>query len=455
MADVLVKIFQNYPDIYHLTKELNDCIAYGDRIFKNDTFLCSLIWVYKFYLNKEIMVYLPDQIDFSTKIQQFNNEVSNFQLTEENITIMNTDINSFDKSSTFNGVVIYGYAEFLFNEHVNKKRLCTQIKNSLKRNKIIVLSCSSLKPLNFEPLDTFTFYSFNKETINIYNLLDNISFIDIYDKDDDIFDSNVESLVDIIESFKSKKIYLSLDLPISKIKEIEASIKERDIDIYRKECNASGVVINASKTTSKQFLKERYDIYILKIPKVEHYGLFPYIKDVFGDMCEIYIDSYCMNNIRDACSYITNEKLKKTIIKESQELENYSKINDPILISEKYYTLTPSAAIKELNLNNLSKKDYDTIRYYVKLKLNLKNFDINSCQLTTPSNPKYRSKKLNSFANKLSSKSYRCDVTCEIFDDYNIGVVVWSDITYPVDAGNYVYQTTTGKWKCTSIIESF
>ena len=448
MEKTFVKLFQDYPELFYITKESNNLVAFGERIFKNDNFLCSLMWVYKFYFNKEITLFLPKTVDIN--IDEFNNYIGcDIQLAD--INIFNGDIESFDNTSKSSGLVIYAYADIIFNDHVNKKRLVTQIKNTIKRNKVIVLSCTSLKQMEIG-ISSFSYFSFEKPEIHLQNLIKNTSCIDLYDDDEEIFDSNIQSLIDIIEANKSKRIYISLDLPIPKIKEIEILIKGRDINIYRKENGLPGVVINASKTTQKTFLKWEYDIYIFKTPVLEKYGVLSFIKDLFGKPREIYIDTTCMSNIVDCCSFITNEKIKRNSPKDSIEYKTYKEINieDPILISEKYYLFQPTNALKQLDLNNLSKNDYDTIRHFVKVKLNIFT-DIRSCQLTTPSSPKDRSRKLNSFANKISSKSYRCDVTCEIFKDYTIGVVVWNQINYPVEPGNYVYQTTNGNWKYTTL----
>ena len=35
--------------------------------------------------------------------------------------------------------------------------------------------------------------------------------------------------------------------------------------------------------------------------------------------------------------------------------------------------------------------------------------------------------RLNSLSNKLSGLDYRCEVTCEIFKDYTIGVIIWNE----------------------------
>jgi hypothetical protein len=149
-------------------------------------------------------------------------------------------------------------------------------------------------------------------------------------------------------------------------------------------------------------------------------------------------------------------------IKDSEEYTSYEdcieKISDPALINE-YYHFDSVDSLSKLNLSNLSKNDYDLIRNYVKIKLlNRFDLDIKTCQLSTPCSPKDRSKKLNSLSNKISSFDYRCDITCEIFKDYSIGVLVWNEtfanrsiLDIPNLTGNYVYQTTNGNWKCTSI----
>jgi hypothetical protein len=85
------------------------------------------------------------------------------------------------------------------------------------------------------------------------------------------------------------------------------------------------------------------------------------------------------------------------------------------------------------------------------------DLDIKTCQLSTPCSPKDRSRKLNSLSNKISSVDYRCDVTCEIFKDYTIGVIVWNETFISKEPivclknETYVYQTTHGKWKYTQI----
>jgi hypothetical protein len=133
--------------------------------------------------------------------------------------------------------------------------------------------------------------------------------------------------------------------------------------------------------------------------------------------------------------------------------------NDAIYASEQYYRFEAPESIQNMDLKNLTKKNYDTIRNFIKLKLNCKfDIDVKTCQLSTPCSPKDRSRKLNSLSNKISSIDYRCDITCEIFKDYTIGVIIWTDLFSSKEKINleinevYVYQTTSGKWKYTNII---
>jgi hypothetical protein len=111
-----------------------------------------------------------------------------------------------------------------------------------------------------------------------------------------------------------------------------------------------------------------------------------------------------------------------------------------------------------MDLSNLTKANYSTIRNFVKLKLsNTHNIDLKTCQLATVSSPKDYSKKLNSLAYKISSFNFRADITCEIFRDFTIGVIIWNEIfsnrkVLNLDLKNtYIYQTTKGTWKYTTI----
>ena len=106
-------------------------------------------------------------------------------------------------------------------------------------------------------------------------------------------------------------------------------------------------------------------------------------------------------------------------------------------------------------MSNLSKKDTDLIKNYIKIKL--PDLDIKSCNLITPCSPKGTSKKLNSIANKINQSTYRCEITCEIFTDYTIGVIEWNEMFCNKSEINvlknsvYIYQTTSNKWKFTTV----
>ena len=83
---------------------------------------------------------------------------------------------------------------------------------------------------------------------------------------------------------------------------------------------------------------------------------------------------------------------------------------------------------------------------------------ISSNPIDDPSaNPINNSIALNSLSNKISSYDYRCDVTCEIFRDYTIGVIVWNEMFADrkqlklVKNQTFVHQTTSGTWKFTTV----
>jgi predicted RND superfamily exporter protein len=161
----------------------------------------------------------------------------------------------------------------------------------------------------------------------------------------------------------------------------------------------------------------------------------------------------------------SEESQERVVIKDSDEYDSYAELakhtetSSATVASEGYYVFESSQTIKEFDLKNLKKSQYDVIRNFVKLRLLSKlDMEIKTCQLSSPSSPRDRSKKLNSLSNKISSYDYRCEITCEIFKDYSIGVVVWNEMfsdrktMNPVVLKNqtFIYQTTAGKWKYTS-----
>ena len=112
-------------------------------------------------------------------------------------------------------------------------------------------------------------------------------------------------------------------------------------------------------------------------------------------------------------------------------------------------------------MSSLTKREYDAIRNFVKVKLINKLIidDVKTCQLSTPCSPRDRSKKLNSLSVKINNCEHRCSVTCEIFRDYTIGVVLWNETfsnRKSLDIEQlkneiYIYQTTSGTWKYTTV----
>ena len=177
------------------------------------------------------------------------------------------------------------------------------------------------------------------------------------------------------------------------------------------------------------------------------------------------MDSEKNKNINNSIKSILNEQItERTNIKDSKEYSTYNDLVKDIdesqstVVSDFYYKFNSPENILSMDLQNLSKKEYDTIRNFVKIKLTGKlDLDVKTCQLSAPCSPKDRSKKLNSLSNKISSYDYRCDVTCEIFKDYTIGVVLWNEMfsnrksLTVLKNQIFIHQTTNGNWKYTIV----
>ena len=433
------------PELVNITKpKFNKLISYG--YFFDIKLVYSLAWIYKYYFEENFILFLPKCINIEETLSTFNELVGQFVLTEEDICYC-----TLETIGNLTGkVVIYGFGDFIFNELVilNKRRINTILKSC--KCKVIILSYTSLKSLDLISFDSFEYFEMKNELFFDFNYIDLL--------DPNLFDSNVESLVEFISENKDKSIYLSLNLGISKILQIEKLLKDSSIYVSRKE-SFSGVVINSSKTIEKSFLKNKYDIYIFITQNFDYpLDLLYYLKE--SSNAVIYIDSSKIKNINDSLKNIKNSNdIERTIIKDSKEFDSYKEIEkevtDGTVVSEKYYKFESPESIQKLNLSNLTKKDYDIIRNYVKLRL--VDLDIKTCQLSAPCSPKDRSKKLNSLSNKISSYDYRCDVTCEIFKDFTIGVVVWNEMfanrksLKVLKNQSFIYQTTSGKWKFTTV----
>jgi hypothetical protein len=440
------------PEIATIIKPKNKkLISYGN--FFNVDFVYRLLWIYKYYFEESTILFLPKSINIESTLCEFNKLVGDFILTQEDICY--ASLESIDLEAK---VVIYGFGDIIFNELtiLNKKRINTRIKTS--KAKIHVVSYTPLKILDlvaFDQFECFQMGKFPEFTINGIDLLDN---------DEETYDQNVESFVDFICENKDQSIYISLELPVAKILQIEKLLKQNDIDVSRKENKR--IVLNSQKIIQRSFLTNSYDIYIFITQPFDYpLDIVHYLKESYGK--QIYFDSSHLKTTNRCLKRINFQQTPERIhIKDSNEFENYQELvkqmecDEPNMASESYYTFEASEAIKRLDLQNLTKRDYDIIRHFVKVKLSGKfDLDIKTCQLSVPCSPKDRSKKLNSLSNKISSYDYRCDVTCELFKNFQIGVVVWSEVfanrkspVALVKNNTYVYQTTSGTWKYTTVL---
>jgi hypothetical protein len=407
-------------------------------------FVESLIQIYTFFFENTPIVFVPQHYD-------------NYHKGSVIVDLENLEQLKINNES----ILIFAYADITFNEvsKTNRRRLNTLLKNYSKRGKVIILSTLDLsKVLRLPVLETF-----NVKTVATTRLKRTINYYDLQDTDPETYQSNLESFIDMFQEFQDKRVYVSLNLSTNKLLEIESLLKN-DYTVFRKEQEntESHIVLNSCKTTRKCLLKNQYDIYIYSLPNdLEQLDFIEYFKDTMHDNCEIFVDTANSEHIEQAIESIYQTPQTKILIKDSKETFESVESMDletPIYASEEYYRFTSPETIQIMDLRNLSKKDYDVIRNFIKLRLLTKyNTEVKTCQLTTPCSPKDRSRKLNSLSNRISSIDYRCDVTCEIFKDYTIGVVVWNETFVSKEPINclkneiYVYQTTQGKWKSTTI----
>jgi len=455
METVFLKLLN--PELVNITKRrsLNKLISYG--YFFDLKLVYSLAWIYKYYFDESIVLFLPKCVNINETLTKFNESAGDFPLTQEEICYCTLET----IETNFNcKVVIYGFGDFIFNELVilNKRRINTRIKGL--KCKVHILSYTSLKSLDLVAFDCFEYLQLSHFPYF------NFEYIDFLDSEPEIYDSNIISFADFIAE-QTSSIYLSLNIHISKVLILEKLLKERGVNCSRKEKDSSepGVVINLSKTTEKTFLKNKYSIYIFITQNFDYPLDFLYYLKEIGPESVVYVDSSKIKNINISLKKIKmNDFPDRTVVKDSKEFESYNElvkeinVSESLVVSDSYYNFEAPVSLQKLDLNNLTKKDYDLIRNYVKLKLNGKlDLDIKTCQLSAPCSPKDRSKKLNSLSNKISSYDYRCDVTCEIFKDYTIGVIVWNETFANRKSLNvlknqtFIYQTTSGKWKYTSI----
>jgi len=428
--DSLPKLINQYPELLEITRPQLKNVIFTQKEYCPH-FIDSLIQIYKFYFEIEPVLFVPRNYD-----------------TLHEIAVI-ADLENLENIKN-EQIVIFAYSDILFNEllKINKRRISTILKNL--KCKVIILSITDLKVLQIGSLEKFNLIC--TRATEKFNLNLNL------------FDYSQESFVEMVESFKDKRVYISLCLNLNEIKVIESLLKQNN-KVFRKEPEngefsgdfESGIVINSSKTTQKCLLKFKYDIYIYYLPQdLEDLDLISFVKNCNGS--HVYIESSSNEYIEKVLSQQYFNKIVAKDSKSTFETVQSIKIENLIVASEEYYCFTSPESIQKMDLRNLTKKDYDTIRNFIKLKLiNKFDLDIKTCQLSTPCSPKDRSRKLNSLSNKISSVDYRCDVTCEIFKDYSIGVVVWNETFTSKEPivclknETYVYQKTQGKWKYTQI----
>jgi hypothetical protein len=429
MENIFSKLLNDH--LVFMTKPKNNkLISYG--CYFDVKLVYSLAWIYKYYFEENVILIFPKMIKISETLTEFNRSVGEYPLSTEEVIYASLEtIENLKK-----GVVIFGFADFIFNDLgiLNKRRLLTCIKNL--KSRVQILSYTSLKCLDIQAFDNYTYYEIGQPLYFDFNYID------------------FESIEEFVEENADKRIYISLPTT--------SRLSEITFEYSRVETGDTGVVIQGPKTIERGFLKYNYDIYIFITRFIEYpVDLLFYLKEV-GES-DVYLDSTKVKTstklFRELVSQQTKERL---ILKDSDEFDTYQeltqKLQDGVIVSEGHYRFNASAAIKQFDLKNLSKREYDTIRNFVKAQLIAKvNLEIKTCQLSAPCSPKDRAKKLNSLSNKISSYDYRCDATCQIFNDYTIGVVVWNETfrnrkQLEIEKEqSFIYQTTSGTWKFTTI----
>jgi hypothetical protein len=382
-------------------------------------------------------------VNIEETLQLFNETVGEFVLTMDEVIRCTLESIEYTKNDK---LVIYGFADLIFNDLfvLNKRRLNTHLKNIRKAR---ILSYTSLKSMDLVALEGFERYQLSELNYTF-------EYIDFLDSEPEIFESNKISFADFIheQAGQNKKIYISLNTALSVVLEIEDLLKEREVNVSRKE--NTDVVLNIPKTIERSFLKNKYDIYIFITKPGYPLDIFNYLKEI-NESPEVYIDSTMINSF--SLSQF-DQSSNKIVVKDSKEFASYAELTkelqtESVVVSD--YTRFDFPDNK-MDFSNLSKSDYEAIRSFVKVKL-VMDLDVKTCQLASPCSPKDRSKKLNSLSNKISSFDYRCDVTCELFKDRTIGVVIWNEMfanrkKISVQSGQtFIYQTTSGTWKFTSV----
>jgi hypothetical protein len=200
--ETLPKLINQYPELLSITKP-----SLKNGIFYNVDFniVEPLISIYKFYFECCVNLFIPKNY----KIPKINELIG--------VNVFEGDIETLENfKSRENEICIFLYTDIIFNSLYNNKRRLNTILRRFK-SKVIMLSITDLKGLSLTSLDSFERIDLKQSyRFNEFNL------IDVIDKEDSVFESNVESFVELVNNFENKSIYLSLSLPINKILYIES-----------------------------------------------------------------------------------------------------------------------------------------------------------------------------------------------------------------------------------------
>ena len=438
-------VLEKYPGF---EKIIDVPFVYGESMLYDFDMILRIIGIYKNVLNKNVIVFIPKYLN--TYFYELLNTLSE-------ITVYNESMESLEKLK-FNkdDKVIFVYSHVIFNElsKINKRRLNTILSAGLKKGVIQILSPVLLNYLSIGILTDVKTLETEKPVINFNNWTNFVSFMD--------FDE--ESICQIVKEYSEnkKRVYMCLNLEVKVLKEIEKELNSMGVSTSRVDNDSSDVVINSIKNL---IITNNYDAYIFFLPKImDPVESVNFLKFIGNGNPEILMDESNVKNITKSLKILNESIGKKVVIKDSEEYSSYEELiglskESNILASDWYYSITiNNISIKNMDLSNLKMSDYSIIRNYVKQQLSNKfNIDVNTCQLISPSHPIARYKKLNSLSNKISSVDYRCDCACQIFKNYTIGVVVWNESfsqkkEIKLNQGDvFIYQTTKGTWKSTSI----
>jgi hypothetical protein len=435
---------KKYPG---LEKFIDVPFVYGESMLYDFEAIIRIIEIYKNVLNKNVIVFIPKYLN-----NYFYELINSLEITVHNESMESLEKLKFNK----NDKVIFVYSHVIFNDlsNINKRRLNTILSAGLKKGVIQILSPVLLNYLSIEVLTNVKTLLTEKPDINFNNWTNFVSFMD--------FDE--ESICQIVKEYSNnnKRVYMCLNLEVKVLKEIEKELNSMGVSTSRVDNDSSNVVINSIKDS---IITNNYDVYILFLPKImDPVHSLNFLKFIGNGTPEILMDESNVRNICRSLKILNQTVGKKVVIKDSEEYSSYEELiglskENNILASDWYYSITiNNISIKNMDLSNLKMSDYSIIRNYVKQQLSNKfNIDVNTCQLISPSHPIARYKKLNSLSNKISSTDYRCDCACQIFKNYTIGVVVWNETfsqkkEIKLNQGDiFIYQTTKGTWKYTSI----